>query len=639
METNTTPKKQGMIRTGAVVPTVVFILIVFLYFRFMFDSHLKKMIEWGGGYIYGAEIDVAGVETSFLKLSFGLNGLQVTDKTQPQRNIVSIGKMHFQMLGDALLRAKFVIDDASILDIGVYTPRKHIGFVKPPEPPSPKSTAPSAIDNIERKAANRLAGDYKNNVIGDIAKMLGGTSAKDQLKDIQMNLESSKKIDEIMAIIKKHQADGPKELADLPKKEDFDALAAKAKALKFDTKNPIQFAKDVKEANTLYGEADKMIKTVKEKTEAARKDIAALDNNIKTLDDSIKNDVANLKTHLNIPSFDPKKFSQSLFISLVNDKITGAEKYSATITEMMNSSPKKKTDPDLVPKSRSQGRNIRYPITKGYPLFWLKHASISSHANTSEFSGDVTGTLENITTSPQVTQKLMTAEFTGNFPKQEVSGLKALIKIDAFKEMKKTFSFDVASYPFPGMKFVDSSDVKMNLVKSMASLNMGGEIDGENHFHMALQNVFKTNTFEIDAKQELVKKILTNVVNGIKEISLNASIGGSFDNLDIDMNSNLGGELADGFKREIANQFSGQTKAIEEMVQNKIKPQKDQLNGEMGKFKTQYLSQFQQKEKDMQGVADQTKSQLNNKGGGAGGGGKSNSPKDLLNGLKKGFHF
>lgn len=631
-------KKLGPIRTGAVVPTLVIILLIFVYFRFLFDSQLKKMIEWGGSYIYGAEINVESVETSFLKLSFALNGLQVTDKAQPTQNLFSVKRMHFQLLPDALLRAKFVIEDASIDDIGISTPRKHKGYVRPPEPPTSKKDKNSEIAKIEQRARERLAQDYSDNALGNIAKILGGSSAKDQLKDIQVNLETSKKIDEIMEIIERRKKDAPQELKALPQKQDFDKLLAQAKALKFDTKNPIQFAKDVKEANSLYKQADGMIKTVKEKTESVKKDIATLEGNIKSLDSSVQNDVASIKNRLSLPSFDPQKFSQSLFVSIINDKITGAEKYSTTISSLMSSSSQKKKEETLVPKARSQGRNIRFPITTSYPLFWLKRAAISSHANTSQFSGDVSGEVKDITTEPTFTKKPMVLEVSGNFPKQEVRGFQFKAQADMFKEMKKTFSMDVASYPFIGMSMVNSKDVVLNLKKSMASLSLSGEMLDGGQFQMALKNIFKSNDFEIDAKQALVKKVLTNVIHGLNEIVLNASIGGTFNKFETHLNSNLGSELAEGFKREIANEFKSQTQAqaIEDMVKNKIQPQKEKLNKEMQAFKTQYLGEFQKSEKEIQSVADQTKSQLSQQGGAEE---KNLSPKDLLKGFKKGLHL
>ena len=127
-------KKKGPIRYEAIIPVIVLSLITFLYFSFYFDHHMKKMIEYIGTQGNGAEVNVDSVRTSFLRGSFDLDRLQVTDPERPTHNSIEIGNMHFQYLWDALLRMKFVVDDASINNIQLAKPRTSPGRVLPPQP-------------------------------------------------------------------------------------------------------------------------------------------------------------------------------------------------------------------------------------------------------------------------------------------------------------------------------------------------------------------------------------------------------------------------------------------------------------------------------------------------------------------------
>lgn len=628
-------KKKGPIRTEAIIPVLVIFLITFTYFKFFFDSHLKSAIEWGASYIHGAEVDVGNIKTSFINLVFEMNNLEVTDKDQPERNLVAIGKIRLKLLPDAILRAKGVVDDASILDIQAFSPRKHKGYVRPPAPPEKKG--PSVIDDIEARAQSRLKQQYESNIVGDIANIASGTDAKAQLETMKDQLQSEKKIKETEQYLKDKQAEWNKRIEEFPKKDEIDALVKKAKALKFDTKNPLAFAQSIKEADQIYKELDAKIKLVQKTSSDLKTDITAAGNSVRDIEKFVEQDVNDLKKKFKIPSFDTKGFTQGLFMSMLNEKIASAEKYVAVAREYM---PIKRKDDSvkLVPEKRSAGQNILFPITKGYPAFWLKKAAISSHADTSEFSGDITGELTNVTTSPRVVGKPAILKVSGNFPKQQIYGFDGNITVDHTKDKpRESFNFKVGSYPLKGMKMVDSSDLKFNLLESTPSASFGGVIEND-VMSLALQNVFKKNKFEVDAKQKIVKDIFNRVVAELPEIVLNASFEGSFSNFTSSLNSNLGSALADGFKKEIQAEIDKKRKEIEDFVQNRIKGEKAKLNEQYAKLKNKFDTEIGGKQKELQGEIDKAKSEVT-KQKNAGGESENSPGNKLKDALKKKFKF
>lgn len=72
-------KKKGPIRFEAIIPVTIISLLSFVYFSFYFDLHLKNLFEYIGTQANGAEVNVGSVNTSFIKGSFSLNKLEVTD--------------------------------------------------------------------------------------------------------------------------------------------------------------------------------------------------------------------------------------------------------------------------------------------------------------------------------------------------------------------------------------------------------------------------------------------------------------------------------------------------------------------------------------------------------------------------------
>lgn len=126
-------KKKGILRTEAVVPFLIVVAILYAYFHFFFDMHLKKAIEWGGYQAVGAEVDIAKLETSFFRGTIRLQGIEVTNAEKPSHNSFAIGDIRFGVLWDGLLRAKFVVEEMAVEQIKIDTLRKSPGKVKPPE--------------------------------------------------------------------------------------------------------------------------------------------------------------------------------------------------------------------------------------------------------------------------------------------------------------------------------------------------------------------------------------------------------------------------------------------------------------------------------------------------------------------------
>lgn len=128
-------KKQGPIRLEAVVPMLIVVGVTVLYFSLFFDNHLRRGLEYGATQANGAEVNIGKLQTSVFKASMVIGDVQMTDPLQPQHNRVQIGEVRFAMLWDALLRGKVVIDEATIADVQIDTPRKRAGKLLPPPPP------------------------------------------------------------------------------------------------------------------------------------------------------------------------------------------------------------------------------------------------------------------------------------------------------------------------------------------------------------------------------------------------------------------------------------------------------------------------------------------------------------------------
>lgn len=584
----TKPKKaKGPIRTGAVVPILIFVLLIGGYFKLFFDHNLKMALEWTGTQINGAQVDVAAVHTSFLGASFEANGIAITDKNKPGRNILTIGKIHFQFLWDALLRAKFVVQDASITDIAALTPRRTPGYVVPPAPPS---KGPSQIDKIQDDVLNQAKAQYQDNILGDLATILNGESAQDQLKAVEGQLKSSLRLKELEAELKVKEAEWKDRLKNMPQGKEIEALGKQLKELKFDTKKPVEFANSLKAAEKILKEADKKVRLVTETGKALNQDVDKYGDAFKDLEKLVQQDLKDLQSRLKIPELNAEEFSKSLFMAKFGEKLATIRKYAAVAQQYMppkKTAAEKKAD-DIVPQKRSAGHNYRFPVTTGYPLFWLKHAAIESRVSSSaEYSGNLLGKLENVSTDPHIVGKPSVLTVQGDFPKQQISGVDLALTVDCTGETaKENLKFKVAGYPMTEQKLISSKDVALNLDQATGGLVLNADLSDAG-IAVQLTNAFTELKYNIDAKNKLVREVLTKVMTGIPVIDIKASATGNWSHLDMHISSNLGDELSRGFKAELQERIENAKKMLKAQIDDKLGAEKAKLDSQFKQIKGQ----------------------------------------------------
>lgn len=574
------PKAKGPIRTGMLVPCLLLIGLVWAYFFFFFDSHLRAGIEFGAGRVHGAEVNVGRVKTSFWRASFEMNDLEVTDKEKPEQNLVKVGTMRFAMIWDALLRGKVAVEDASILDIQPWVKRKSPGWVAPPPPPAdPKA---GLLAKVQDQVVQQTRAQFNENFLGDIADVVAGSDPKDQLKSIQGELKAQAAAEKLEKELAAKKVEWEKRIKELPQPKDIQAIEAKIKGLNLSTKNPVELAANLKKAKEILGEAEAKIKLVDQSQSQLTGDINTYTSAAANLEKLVQQDVADLQKRLQIPDIDPKEFSQQLFMAQVEKRLTGVRKYIEIARKYM---PAKKSaaekaaakEEELVPPRRGEGRTYRFPITKGYPLFWLKKAAISSELSQSEWAGKASGEILDLTTSPPDLGRPTKIHLAGDFPKQKLLGLDFSATLDHTKEAaRETFKASIASFPVMDQMFADTPSVKLGLKEAAGSGTVTGTL-ADQTVTMNIGSKFDQAKFSFDAKSPVVKEILGAVLAGIPTVTMNAGVSGSWDKFSININSNLGQELSSGFQKQLQAKLGEAKEKLNKFVDEKVGPNKKKV--------------------------------------------------------------
>lgn len=619
------PKKKGPIRFEAIIPVLIIAILSFIYFSWYFDRHLRKLVEYVGTQVNGAEVNVRDIRTSFLTGSFDLWGLQVTDPERPTHNTLEVGNVHFQFLWDALLRMKFVVNDASISNIQLVKPRKSPGYVLPPSP-----AKPNKIEQLQNEVVAQVKNKYGMNVLGDIVSLLEGTNYEDQLQKIRGDLKSEERAKAMAKDVEEKKEFWDKRIKELSDTSKLKRIEEQVNAVGKE-KNVLRQAAAVKELTDLLKEVEKQYKEIDKASNQLQDEVKAVTQYPKELEKLVNEDVNALKDRFKIPKIDFQDMAMHLFAGDFAQYISKARKYQAVAKEYMPE--KKEQKEEIVPRKRDEGKTYLFPVTTGYPLFWLKRAAISSKGTAESYSGDVTGELKNVTTAPKQIKKPMVLDMNGNFPASKIMGVKALFTIDHTRAIgKQTAHIQVNSFAVPKKLFSDTKDIKFGLLNAVGSSTITAEMQQE-QVKMNWNSSLTKPEFIVETTNKIAREVITNVVNSIPVINIDGDVRGTFSDLKMNLRSNLGEELGQGFTREIGAKLTQAQAKLNNMVEERINKPKQELLGEVNGLK-QNFAQLQNVEELYKKNQDKIEAEIKKIKSGGGKGGLEEQGKKLLKGFK-----
>jgi uncharacterized protein (TIGR03545 family) len=625
-KTAKTPKKKGPLRLEAIIPIVVIGGLLFGYARLFMDSNIRRAIEIGGGMVHGAEINVASVSTSLIGGRLSIKGIQVTDKEAPELNLVSVAEVRFQFLWDALLRAKFVVEDAAISGIELKSKRKRPGEIYPVEvvEQSP-SAAAQAANEVKKTVLAQSQSEFEGNVFGDLAGILGGGDAKEQLDSIRGDLKSEKHIAELEALLDQRKGEWEGALDGAKQKAELDDIKAKIKALK-NNKNPLAVIKDGKQ---LADQIKAKSKEVKELSSGMKRDLDTFKKGMAKIDDLVKEDLAALQSRAGIPDLDPKDFAQKIFGRMVQEKLAAYATYMEMARRYMPAKKDKSEENKPAPRKRGEGVSYRFPITTGYPFFWLKKSSLSARGGEDDLAGEA----KDFTSNPALIGRPALVNFKGNLKSQGVSGIEGKIVVDHVSKIEtESFDIRVASFTTSPLKLSKSEKIGVTMKEGTAKSSVQGKFQS-GALDVSLSNVFLSPAFDIKADNPKVESFIGNVLSSLSEVTLDARAQGELKALKWNIRSNLGPALSAGVKTEVNNEINAQKAKLQKQIDEKIGPQKKKLEEGVAKVKAQLDKLLAAKDEQVNELEKEAK----DAGKGMIGGGEGKS--DPLKSLKKKFKF
>lgn len=638
-------EKKGLnrfIRLEAIIPFAIIILIITLYTKFFFDSHMKSALEWGLTKAMGVEVNIQSFQTKISDLSLKIEKIEITDSQVPKQNAVQIGEIRFSALWDAILRAKLVVNEAAIEQIEFAVPRKSPGYVAPPAADEDPH-APGALEQVKDKALGIAQNKFDNNVLGDAASWLGDTK-KDPLEGIKADVKSKAVIESFQTEIENKKKQWEKRFAELPKAEEFKALddrLGKVKTSNF--KNPAELATSLQEIDKVIKEADKKYKTLDGANKDLSSDIKKIESEIKSIETLVKSDIQDLENRIKLPKLDTQSLASAIFMSYLDPYKAQFFKYKKLADKYMPPNLKKKNseEPDLSmqPRPRASGQSYEFGKPQSYPVIWIKKTRVSSQAGTSPYSGNIAGEIRHISSNQLLTNQPIVLDLKGDFPSSQISGFQTVVSFDNRKaDSIIDFKLLVNSYPVQAPKvLIESKDISLTLEKSNGRLELNTQILGLKKYTLSLKNYLTSNQFAVAAPQKIVKEIFDNALGNLPEITLIAKAESELPNFPLNIDSNLGREIGQAFEKELKAQVDKAKKALQEKVEQEISKNKEALEKQVNDFKNKLQGEIDKLKAQAEGQKKQAENQLKSSKGSSEKKAKEQVGKEAEKALKKLF--
>ena len=595
---NTTVKKKGIIRTEVLLPLLIVTVLFTFYFKYFFDSHLRSGLEFVATRIHGAEVNVSSLKTNFFAPSLFIYGIQITDKKEPVKNILEIGQIRLKLLWDALLRGKFVIPEASILQIKTDSKRNRPGRILPPN----KRKSKNPLTRATEKTLDQLKQKNRSNLLSDILSLAKGTNYKDQLKKLENDFEAQKKIKILGESLKDKEKEWKKHIERLPNESQIKQLTKKMESIKMDLSNPESIKNSLGKVDSLYKELKTKYKTIENIKETFKTDIKKYRDQYQELEKIIQQDVDKALKKLNIPSLDLKEINKMLLGNLVASQLKILMKYKDSARKYMpNKTPKNQ---ELTPAQRAEGVNYRFPKNKSYPRFWLKKAQVSSQFKNGE-TGYVTGILKNLTNNPKLLGFPTILDLKGDFPKNEIIGASIHLNVDHTTSVEKeSGSLFVKSFPLKKNLLLQSRDMVLGYEKAIGQSEIDFELKNQ-ELSFQSKNFFKNVNYSVKARNKNLKRIMDEILKKLNTLDFSINVKGSWDHFSLGINSDLAYKLMNAITSQISTEVANIRKNAEKQIKDLINKNKNELKKQINQIERQWMFSFKKSEKSVQSMETQ----------------------------------
>ncbi len=585
-------------RLSYILPRFILLALVWAFFFFAFDPILKWGIRKGMQKAAGAKVEIARLDTSFRHPSFRMTGVTVGSTEEEYTNILEFSELSFRIAGSPLLEKKFIVDEAVLSGLKFGTPRT-------------TSARLPLVSNDDSKGSSKFSQELKESAQGFTAERIGDVK-EDTAADYKVTPESLGSV----KIYEELQAKYEAQYAALSQKAGFTEYQTRLNAIKAqydEADKESDFIKKAKKLAPLQKDIKKLNEDFKNDRKLIEDSAAALTEGLKAVDEARKKDIEALMGKMKMPALDTQSLAKMLVGPAIAGKTQTALKWLAVVRKYMPDNSQKK----VLKANARRGRVLSFPKEKTYPAFLIKKIAVTGELGL-DVPLDFAGTIEGITTQPQLYGKPLTAVIKGAKAGRALD-FKALID-NTGTAMKGNLSLKYSGMAVGVMALGNPEAMGASVTGGI------GRFDGA--LAMAGENLKGDATFKIEGakvtpqadniKLAPLRTAVINSMSGLTAVTMGVKIGGTIDDPSLALTTDLAEKLANAFKGAFGAELAKAREQAQEQVDAALKPYKSKLESLTKSRQKEIQDKLDASQKDVTGSGDSILNSMKEKAAPAG---------------------
>jgi uncharacterized protein (TIGR03545 family) len=605
-----------IIRWSAVIPTLIFLLLVFLIAFFLVDPLAKWALIKGGETTFGAKVDIQSVRVGFRDTSLTIKGMAVANKNEPMKNFFELQDAVFDAMALPLLEKRVIIQMAAIHGIRFGTPRTTSGalFLSPQKP------------GIVAKAVDRVWSQIETISVdkwGDIKKFHDPKTLinPDALKVTAVAKQAQEKI-----LKTPDQLKGRVQALNLDSRTA--ALKQRVSALSGGSSDPQAIVKKLQDAKSLQTDLAALKTDIASTQKGLTQDLQSARGLVDEVKKAKEDDLKNLRQTFSFPPLDSGTLARALLgPSVARGLERGLDLFHKAKTYM----PAKAQQPP--PPPRGHGRTIEFPREHEWPRFLLMKSALTGEVGLEKpfaFQGELNG----VTSNPPLYGKPMTLLLHGSEGSRsmDVQGT-----LDFTQDITRTLlSGSYKGFALPPYTLGQPNAFSIALNGGTGSATgtfkiegdqLAGDLSGSGTL-LTLTPQF-ASAGDSDLSHRLAGSV-TSALASVHTLTAHVSLHGTVESPDLGIESNLGQVIANAFKGVVGDEVARQEAALRAELDRLTNAKIQELSKQVDGYQQQFLGPLSSQNKVVDDLVTQVKTQLTK---GSGLSGVQNKAADALKGL------
>ena len=539
-------KKPGVMRWWAAGLFVGIVGLLAAIAFFLIDPIIKMGLEYSLSKVTQRTVQIDEVESKLFEATLKVQNISFLNNGDSKTDDVNVDTVMMKLNTEHLLQKKI---DFEIISFGNITLNTSI---TKREEPKEESSSEKAEDSES---------SFKTPELPKVEDLI----AKEGLKSVAAAKEIQKNVTAITAKWSDF-AQGDKQkakIASIEKK--IKSLEKKAGKIK----SPDQILSIVNEADALKKELEAVNNELSQMSKEYEQDKKTIERHLKEIQTLPIQDYNHLASKYSLDQNGAMNIVGTYFSSSLEKYLRMGTEYYEYVKPYISSE-----EEELTPEQeRMQGRWIKYTNVKPYPDFVIQ--KLNANVIMSQNNYDLK--IKDISDDQKLYKKPLTGIMTSK------SSDYKLFKLDfehneLGENILTTANSTVKAYKLPEYSAIDSLVMKDSLIDESSTLvvtdfqNINAKISAE----------FVKTALVYSASSSTTDKAIGDILSNITNFSVDASVGGTLENPEISLSSDLDKKIAKGLKRQVGKEAKKYQKKLQAGINKEFDKQVDSLD--LGEF-------------------------------------------------------